>query len=94
MNCTPSGLGSGDLSRANDGQLEVNRGELPVAPLRGSVGRYEEVPLPDIEVDMDAVFRSKVVGVGDGARLLSRSAAVFASMVAAFGWTIHKGTGL
>ena len=65
-----------------------------MAPLRGGVGRYEEVSLPDIEVDVDAVLGSKAVGAGDGARLLSRSAAVFASMVAAFGWTIRKGAGL
>jgi len=65
-----------------------------VAPLRGGVCRYEEVPLPEIEVDVNAVFGSKAVGAGDGARLLSRSAVLFASMVAVFGWTIRKGAGL
>jgi len=54
-NCTLSGIGSGDLSRADDERLEVRVGLL-VGLLRGSVGRYEELSPPDIEVDVDAVF--------------------------------------
>jgi len=86
-NCTLSGLGSWDLSRANDGRLEVSGGLL-VASLRGGVGRYKELSAPDIEVEVDAVFGSWAVGAGDGARLLSGSAAVSGSVkdggVAAF----------
>ena len=68
-------MGTCRLSRANDGRLEASGGLL-VAPLRGGVGRYEELSPPDIEVDVDADVGSWAVGAGDGVRFLSGSAAV------------------